>query len=301
VNPSDLDLSVVVPITGPPIRIHNLLTWLPQFAQFNGEVILVHDINDLETSRLLKQTVRDLEGIFILKLVEGKFGSPGAARNVGKEIAAARWITFWDCDDLPDLSNVKSVMAESSSEEIDFICGSFEVVDAKQQFAKTDHINSGDVKFDLKKLSLNPGLWRFLFKTNSIREQKFLSISMAEDQSFLLDYNLAVRRGTFSPTVTYSYYTGLNGQLTRTKSAFYDLKTSIKHIDSCRAIRGRDIYLETIYLRQLITGIKRGSFGIKVFCFFKLLLKIFDLANLTSLEALSEVLSPSKRKLTFNG
>ena len=123
---------------------------------------------------------------------------------------------------------------------------------------------------------------------------------MAEDQDFLMDFNLTKRSGRYSHLITYSYYRGEQGQLTSTKSAFSDLEISIKYLKRCRRNRERNIYLETIYLRQIITGILRGSVRVKIFCSQMFIKMLFSLGNRTTFDAFSLVLSSSKRKLVSN-
>jgi len=299
-EPVTLQLSVIVPITGPPIRIINLLRWLPHFGKLNGEVILVHDISDSDTTELLAKTISEIGNDFKLTLIEGKFGSPGAARNAGKRIAQSTWVTFWDCDDIPNLKNIKNLVDASIGTDLDFICGSFDVVNIRSESSVTTHVNSGDLTSDLKRIGLNPGVWRFIFKRSTIEELNFLEISMAEDQDFLLDYNLVGRSGQYSQLITYSYYKGQEGQLTDSKSALSDLQISISHLDIHRKTKGRNIYLEIIYLRQIMTGILRGSFRIRIFCSYKFIRAILNLRNKTSLEAFALVFSPSERRLVSN-
>lgn len=292
-----MQLSVIVPITGPPSRINNLLSWLSEVNKFNGEVILVHDVSDSDTVKLLAKTQSKIGNSFNLKIIEGKFGSPGAARNAGKRIAESTWVAFWDCDDIPNVKNVDQLLESSTGDELDFLCGSFDVVDVSSQKSVTQHINSGNPTTDLKQIALNPGIWRFVFKRTSIESVFFLEISMAEDQDFLVDFNLTKRSGRYSHLITYSYYRGEQGQLTSTKSAFSDLEISIKYLKRCRRNRERNIYLETIYLRQIITGILRGSVRVKIFCSQMFIKMLFSLGNRTTFDAFSLVFSSSKRKL----
>jgi hypothetical protein len=153
-DPLALQLSVVVPITGRPNRMTNLLGWLPQFEKINGEVILVHDLSDGATSELLARTVEEIGNDFNLVLIEGRFGSAGAARNAGKRLAQGAWTTFWDCDDVPNLESVRDLLVTSTNSEFDFLCGSFNVIDIEHYSSKTTHTNSGDVKIDLKKVTM---------------------------------------------------------------------------------------------------------------------------------------------------
>lgn len=289
-----------MPITGPPSRINNLLSWLSEVNKFNGEVILVHDVSDSDTVKLLAKTQSKIGNSFNLKIIEGKFGSPGAARNAGKRIAESTWVAFWDCDDIPNVKNVDQLIESSAGDELDFLCGSFGVVDVSSQKSVTQHINSGNPTTDLKQIALNPGIWRFVFKRTSIESVFFLEISMAEDQDFLMDFNLTKRSGMYSHLITYSYYRGEQGQLTSTKSAFSDLEISIKYLKRCRRNRERNIYLETIYLRQIITGILRGSVRVKIFCSQMFIKMLFSLGNRTTFDAFSLVFSSSKRKLVSN-
>lgn len=289
-----------MPITGPPSRINNLLSWLSEVNKFSGEVILVHDVSDSDTVKLLAKTQSKIGNSFNLKVIEGKFGSPGAARNAGKRIAESTWVAFWDCDDIPNVKNVNQLLESSAGDELDFLCGSFDVVDVSSQRSVTQHINSENPTTDLKQIALNPGIWRFIFKRSSIESVFFLEISMAEDQDFLMDFNLTKRPGRYSHLITYSYYRGEQGQLTSTKSAFSDLEISIRYLKRCRRNRERNIYLETIYLRQIITGILRGSVRVKIFCSQMFIKMLFSLGNRTTFDAFALVFSSSKRKLVSN-
>ncbi len=295
-----MQLSVIVPITGPPSRINNLMSWLSQIEKFSGEIILVHEVSDEDTVKLLAKTQSEIGNSFSLKIIEGKFGSPGAARNAGKRIAESKWVAFWDCDDIPHLKNVTELISTSAGAELDFLCGSFDVVDVSSQRSVTQHINSGNPTTAIKQIALNPGLWRFIFKRSSIESVFFLEISMAEDQNFLMDFNLMNRSGLYSQLITYSYYRGGLGQLTSTKLAFSDLEVSIKYLKRCRRNEERNIYLETIYLRQIITGILRGSVRVKIFCSQMFISMLFGLGNRTSFDAFALVFSSSKRKLVAN-
>jgi glycosyltransferase involved in cell wall biosynthesis len=289
-----------VPITGPPSRINNLLSWLSEVNKFSGEVILVHDVSDSDTVKLLAKTQSRIGNSFNLKVIEGKFGSPGAARNAGKRIAESTWVAFWDCDDIPNVKNVNQLLESPAGDELDFLCGSFDVVDVTTQKSVTQHINSGNPTTDLKQIALNPGIWRFIFKRSSIESVFFLEISMAEDQDFLMDFNLTKRTGRYSHLITYSYYRGEQGQLTSTKMAFSDLEISIRYLKRCRRKRERNIYSETIYLRQIITGILRGSVRVKIFCSQMFIRMLFSLGNRTTFDAFALVFSSSKRKLVSN-
>ena len=289
-----------MPITGPPSRINNLLSWLSEVNKFSGEVILVHDVSDSDTVKLLAKTQSRIGNSFNLKVIEGKFGSPGAARNAGKRIAESTWVAFWDCDDIPNVKNVNQLLESPAGDELDFLCGSFDVVDVTTQKSVTQHINSGNPTTDLKQIALNPGIWRFIFKRSSIESVFFLEISMAEDQDFLMDFNLTKRTGRYSHLITYSYYRGEQGQLTSTKMAFSDLEISIRYLKRCRRKRERNIYSETIYLRQIITGILRGSVRVKIFCSQMFIRMLFSLGNRTTFDAFALVFSSSKRKLVSN-
>ena len=174
------------------------------------EVIIVHDIQDSKTSAELLNLVERHKGLRII-FIEGEYGSPGAARNVGLDLLNGNWVAFWDSDDLPEVSNVMRAV-DTSAPIVEVIIGNF-VVEEGEERILCEH------KRDLNRVALNPGLWRMVFKASVFNEIRFENLRMGEDQLVLISLNLMRREIEFVNQVFYKYVRGHPTQLTSNQSA----------------------------------------------------------------------------------
>ena len=253
-------LSIITPISKLAGHLTNLSSWLVDAVELGVEVVLVHDVNDAETSIELKDVIHSLKNRCLI-LLESKYGSPGAARNAGLEQSSGRWVMFWDGDDVGD---IREVLTELSRPEVD----QFEAIIFQYDIRKICVSSIGyttaeqSITDNFTKVAVNPGLWRMCFQGRIARKFKFPEISMAEDQMFLTLLDLPNLRTYFSQRIVYHYYTGRIGQLTSNPDAIDDLFTTIKQLRSC-ILLNPDNFLVILLLRQSITALKRGRWGLK--------------------------------------
>ena len=106
------DLTVIIPVHKMSGRLHEVRLMIEAATSYN--VIVVHDVGDFETGEQLKEII-DSNQARTISLIEGNFGSPGAARNAGLRVANSTWVTFWDCDDRPIFKTYKEFMENESS------------------------------------------------------------------------------------------------------------------------------------------------------------------------------------------
>ena len=293
-------LSAVVPIALMANQLNLLEAWVKECKGKSIEILLMHDLYDEATSHELRELVaNNLESNIII--LEDKFGSPGQARNVGIQLATGEWIAFWDSDDMPNIEIVLEILhKESLHRELDVIIGQYKVFD----ISKNILINKTQFDSSLNDVALNPGVWRMLFRRSSIGDVRFPQFKMAEDQNFLSTLSLPEKNYRFTNSIFYTYYVGNFGQLTSQISAVNEILdgarfTFTKLKNSNVAAREFNLIL---FSRQITTGVKKGSFHVKIGCLF-LLFKAITENNGTFAIAIIRVtlsifLKSRRRKLT---
>jgi glycosyltransferase involved in cell wall biosynthesis len=268
-------LSVIVPISNMAGNLKYIQSWSTETDKYSMEVILVHDIADSETSKELKDLIQKLKNPEKFTILEGKYGGPGAARNKGLEIAKGEWVAFWDSDDKPMLSNVyKYILVANFSDEI--IVGGFITNNISN-----DHINHNNaLKASVKSVSINPGLWRMVFRRNTINYTRFSNFRAAEDQLFLANMKFAERKIMFVSDIFYEYTLGQKNQLTNSVKAISDIPSASKAIYflSLESSKAQMNFNLMMIIRQQLTIIKHGTNESK-FEAFKFLILYFKNAN----------------------
>ena len=251
-------ISAIVPISNMAGKLDFLRSWVEESHAYDMQVILVHDYKDLETRIELEQILREHKDPR-LQFVQGKFGNPGKARNVGLELATGDWVAFWDSDDLPKLKNIFCQIKENN-QDADVLIGRY------QKFHILTHtscIPEGSEP-NILSVALNPGIWRMIFKRASIIESRFPSLRMGEDQAFLSSIRLADLSIKFCSEIFYQYNIGNSFQLTNSKDALDDLPKATKMIlrqslQSSKALR--HFQLKLVARQQLTLLHKSHGFG----------------------------------------
>lgn len=252
-------LSVVVPITRMAGRFENLESWLMGALDREIEVILVHDVQD------------DLTGVEIaakfkkinhpkLKFLEGKFKSPGLARNKGISESTGKWIAFWDADDVPNPQAAKSLVDLSQDQSaVQLIVGSYEVISPSgQTFIDARH-------GDFNGIAVNPGIWRMIFKRDLMEAGAFSNSKMGEDQEFIASLKPWDLNIKYSEITLYRYYFGGDYQLTSDGSNLRDLVQVTKRLMNRLEIGNSkaNTFIAILIIRQILTGLSRSGPKVK--------------------------------------
>jgi glycosyltransferase involved in cell wall biosynthesis len=254
-------LSVVVPISKMAERLENLQSWFENLDSEKMQVIFVYDNIDLATSSELKQIVLK-SGFSNYQIIDGTFGGPGAARNRGVSECVGQWISFWDSDDFVSTTEYLRAI-EKVDESTDLLVGNYEVYDLRSNSITFQLLPAQD---QLKRVALNPGIWRMIFRRSAIGDTQFPNLRMAEDQVFICRFLSQNPRIEYSEKVLYRYFIGNDLQLTRNPNALTDLSSASKLTlkvfrNSKEAISD---FSAILFERQVITGIKNGKLKTKI-------------------------------------
>jgi glycosyltransferase involved in cell wall biosynthesis len=248
-------LTIVVPVTKMVGKLHNLTSWLVDVKNFDAKVIIVHDLQDVGTSKELQEFIKTQRNSDI-EYHEIRCGSPGLARNQGLSAAESTWIMFVDSDDLLDLRQVFQLINKSQHDS-QILIGSFATKitmapEVPPKFRPTRN------RFDV---AMNPGLWRIIFPVAVVNQHRFKEFRMGEDQEFLLGVDLFSRDMRISESIVYTYFVQNPTQLTANKDAISDLTKVIPLTFSYLQKSGirTGFFISVILLRQLITERKHHA------------------------------------------
>ena len=254
-------LSVIVPVTRMANKFQNLIQWLETVKEQPIEIIVIHDIQDFDTSLEIKTIVAQFDQLN-LQFIEGEYGSPGMARNAGIKLATGEWLAFWDSDDIPEVINVITNIKHCGISNTDYIIGNF--VECNEiTGVKVKHILGKRLLIDV---GLNPGLWRFIFKRATLNDLQFSNLLIAEDQEFLARYMTRERVGHVSNDFFYNYFIGGNYHLTKRQEALdcmIDALLITLKIMRLRKPANSDL-LALLFTRQFLATLKYSLFRYKI-------------------------------------
>jgi len=241
-------------------RMKYLSQWLNSPDLSSLEVVIVHDESDDQTNLELAELLRKVSSRRV-RIIEGRFGNPGSARNAGLQTVQTQWVTFWDSDDLPDVESFLEMVSQASGAGFKCAVGSFRVLLENNQSVSKDYLIGANQSDSLNNIAMNPGIWRWAFKTSILRNKSFLSIRMGEDVCFLAEVGVADFEIYEFPKIVYNYHTGVVGQLTSNPVLIKDLITSMKFLikelsDSSMAMRA---FISKLFWRQFFSVLKRGT------------------------------------------
>ena len=257
-------ITIIVPVSRMSTKLSNLRHWLRTVDFESIEVILVHDIQDVDTGRELKEITLNIPQI---QLIEARYGSPGMARNAGLDLAKNEWIVFWDSDDLPEVEEVIEMIEIAANRNFAVAVGGFTVQSLTSPNLHSLHLIENSVSGKLfEEFGMQPGLWRWAFRNEIIGKIRFKAFRMAEDQCFLFDLNLAGQRIYVHPKSVYTYFVGDEQQLTNNSKALSDLLKSVPYL--MRSIKGSNAskseFGALLITRQVLTALKRGVLSTKI-------------------------------------
>lgn len=255
-----VSLTAIIPIGDVKGNLQTLQSWINESKKYPLKLILVHDISDKRTARQISEISKHFEESKLM-VIHGKFGSPGLARNAGLEIVKSKWVAFWDCDDKPMLETIFNAIATSGIDD-EIIIGGFQVKKASNNFVNLKFSR----KPNIKSISLNPGVWRMIFKSELVEKMRFTDLKLAEDHLFISEIKLPERKIDFMSKSFYEYIYGGENQLTSKKNNLPDLQVASRLLlYKTKSEKNRQVifFNLTLIFRQQFTLLKKGDFQLK--------------------------------------
>lgn len=254
-------LTSIIPIGNMNGNLEILRSWITQISNYPIRIILVHDVKDESTALELKKLVNENHELEITQ-ISGSFGSPGAARNRALSLVNTEWVAFWDCDDIPLLNNIYNAI-ENSDASVEVLVGGFTTRNIDGSITSKKHSTNPSTT----SVSINPGVWRMVFKSRLISDIRFEELMLAEDHLYLSKLKFATRRVKFISNPFYQYHIGSLSQLTNNSLALKDLiVASGKILDglSDESSSEQIIFNLTLVFRQQITLLTRADYRLKL-------------------------------------
>jgi glycosyltransferase involved in cell wall biosynthesis len=237
-------------------------SWIHAALQKNLELVFVLDYthpNDLEKFTAYFSAF----SLHKLKIIIGNFGSPGRARNEGIVASSAKWIAFWDGDDSPNVIDFCRMVETADATEYTVAMGGFAKKNYITKITKNYPIHGDSVSTKSDFFS-NPGIWRFAFKKNALREKSFQNLSMGEDLIFLALNVTNFKEVFYWSDIVYSYSSSDPGSLTSNASKFNDGLSASRILWRNSTPRDK---LSTPYImanRLALAAIRRGKMQVKL-------------------------------------
>jgi|694.fasta_scaffold10592_3 hypothetical protein len=212
-------MTAIIPVSNPRERLTFITSWTKTLKpDLPIDFIFVLDSASESEKRDFKGFVGSLTRNSFT-LIEINAGSPGGSRNVGLSNVRTKWVCFWDSDDFPYPETILTTISQLD-EEADVIIGNYAT------FVYENDLKQTAISCDQKVLDIftrNPGIWRFVFSTELVRNERFLNYLMGEDQLFLVKLGLNELQCIFSSKVFYGYVQHDLARLTNSTSAFCDV------------------------------------------------------------------------------
>ena len=258
-NTKNLDLSAVIPVGNLKNDYKNIFNVLKQSNNYGVEVILVIDDQPNDLIRSLEAELISQEIKF--KLTEGFWKNPGSARNAGISLCTRTFVAFWDSDDEPILNNICALLNEKTSSDSDAILGRYQI-QTGEQITLEDSFSTEKLIEDFSpRILSNPGLWRFIFKREYIKNLTFPACAAAEDQLFLQRFFAGNPRIHISNQIVYTYIQGGCFQLTKSNRVAEETLVATK-IGINEQISTTSPYrnlAEALIIKQLFSVLKHGN------------------------------------------
>jgi glycosyltransferase involved in cell wall biosynthesis len=228
-------------------RLSLIESWLKEIPMLNVEVIFVVDNSDDLTFEKLERIKQENCYSFIT-IQDGNFGGPGGARNVGLMKSQGRWVTFWDSDDRPEVSNFLSMVRSADDHEKSIAIGGWGEYGIEENDISNLTLTKSHRPTFIQSV-LNPGIWRWAFRTSEINDCTFPNILMGEDQIFLANLHINWRQIFREDKTVYNYISGYTGQLTSNKEAISARNQMYKYFDTNLKGKGFSIFTLAIKLK----------------------------------------------------
>jgi len=251
------NLTCVVPVSRLSNIHQELIGIIDSAIASRVHLILVHDIQDEESGRILNSILENRTSVFI-EIHSGVFGNPGSARNYGMKFVRTKWVAFSDGDDVPQFENMIALVSLCENSNSDLGVGAIEVNELCDPFRKFVHFPP-KIEDISTGLALFPAFTRIVYNNVFLQNINFIASRMGEDQIFVLEILNRLPKFVVTSETVYTYLVGRDFQATNSESAFNDLALSIRSLLDVVPSSPKMQEVKLVFLARLImTFVKRN-------------------------------------------
>lgn len=238
------------------MNLSEIRRWIQLTKSSGVKIHLIHDIQNLSGLKRIRELVDHSDSESLL-LTEGCYGSPGLARNVGLEVLDTPWFTFWDSDDLVDISTFLDTV-EKLDVQYDAYVSDYYFSTGKAKILK----KLSQTEQTMDEVARNPGIWRIIYKSKFFESTRFKDFLMGEDQIYLVESRFSSSRICHVPTIWYMYVKNSPTQLTNSQMHLNSLSRTINYnLEYIKVQKASpDKFHKIILSKQIITNFKYGDF-----------------------------------------
>jgi glycosyltransferase involved in cell wall biosynthesis len=234
-----IPLSAVIPIAPNFSDSSAILQWISDAINQNIFCIIVRDSFSDNSRREFDDAFHSLLKSDYLWIIDGKYNSPGLARNAGILSSRSEWIVFWDCDDLPNPMDILKEI-ECADSKVECIVGQY----------KVNAVNRNTR--DLLDVSINPGIWRIAFRRSWLSNNLFSDYMWGEDQLFIIESRFFDANISLSEKYFYDYKVGAETQLTKDSTKAQDLRHVLSRAEILLSRPNQGSSRQTPYIIMMI-------------------------------------------------
>ena len=236
-------------------------SWIGDPALSNFEVILVIDSEEDQTYDETQRIVQALEGLTTVRVLTSTARNPGGTRNLGLSSASGNWVVFWDCDDTPNPSRFLKMIKQAVQAKADIAIGEYAIQTRVTRLEKT--LGNTSTENLLETIALNPGIWRFAFKSELAKKFNFYDMRMAEDQVYLVSLLETKPDLYIFKEHVYTYWRYQGNQLTTSGSALNQIVVALD-IFIGKYKRKQCTPLLMVIIRLTLSALKKGRIQVKI-------------------------------------
>lgn len=253
-------VSVIVPIHNMAGKLGNLKAWLSEASSLELKVLIVCNACSDTTYSEISEYVRQ-NGLKSISVFEHNLRGAGLARNFAIDFVETEFTVFWDSDDVGYPEALLRILPKSTGH--DLLVANYEIINSK---TNKPLVGRRSIAVNEMSFSLEPGIWRCVFRTSFIKHSKFGKSNMGEDQVFLARILSQSPKILYLQDKIYDYYVGSATQLTSKTFDSKGISISLNEIEETFHMVPRPFLTMSsiFYIKQCLSGIKKGHVQFKI-------------------------------------
>lgn len=263
-------ISIVVPVGNIVSNYSYISKWLPHVPE-DYQLIFAANFSDANNNESLKKLI--VSASSNINFIEGDFCGPADTRNACFDYIRATRLAFWDADDQPDLKNFERMLERSLLLDSDCIIGGYSKFYLRSQKSKLVIPTKHEI---IPQIAAELGLWRMVFKTENVINERFPNLILAEDQLFFSELVNSFRTLEFFPQSVYTYNVGVPNQITSQVNNVKNLGLAIDHVLTLilKSNQKQKTYLSLVLIKLILSLVKRNKTSLVTQDFWKMLPKL---------------------------